>query len=415
MRRLSTPPLNLFSTILLLASFVSLTFSADSDRFVRIGKGTLLSVEGNSGYRTILYGNVGATREEVKTIMKEAAREHDDICVGFMTDTQVISQGILLYDESKIDSSSWPPTRPSVLANAAQMLLTSYWPTQMGRSIVSLTSSKNSNQVFSKWKAFAKIHLIAQSYVGEGTLISNSNNAVFSMMQFTGIATSLDRVREIMERASFQAGDTCVGYHIMESTSDASYLSAGLIYDGNRVPNWPMAIPNSLRAATGTGNTVGQGSGEISFSTSVAVDGSWSGWRAYAKLEMMHDPTTYIGEGTLIDDRGKYYGIVRYSGIANSEKELWVIIRQAYLECGSDCVGFQYRPVNDNSYMDAALLYDRQKVQSWPPGQPASLSSFTPAWTSRDDETHQGYGSPSSSNVDAGLRWEGWRCYASAS
>lgn len=92
------------------------------------------------------------------------------------------------------------------------------------------------------------------------------------------------------------------------------------------------------------------------------------------------------------------------------------MIRRAYIECGSTCVGFHYRPVPDGRYLDGALLYDRGLTASWPMPMPVALTGATLSWTSPVTwSLWLGTALPSgTTSANAGKGWNGWQCYASA-
>lgn len=404
-----------FSVLLLVFGLLPSTHSAATDTFIHIGEGSLLSVEGAKYYGTVVYGRVGKSGSVIKATMEEAAKQFDDFCVGYMYHAGS-GRGGLMFDMSKIGSSIWPPTKPAALSSARQSWFSKSGSLWQGNSIVSLTASKAAGKGWIGWMSYAKLHLIAVTQLGEGTLISMSGTTWYAVMQYKDIGSSVDEVRDVMMRAVIEAGDACVGFHMRPIQSGGRYLQAALLYDRNKISAWPVPPPDALVKATEVWKADWPGTGEVSYDLSINVGKGWDGWQCYAKVEIMYDPVVYAGEGTLLDGDDNYYGVVQYREIADSERNLWCLIRRAYIECGSRCVGFHYRPVPDGRYLEAALLYDRGLAASWPMPAPTSLTGATTSWTSPESGSlWLGTGLPSATtSAPAGKGWNGWQCYVSA-
>lgn len=392
--------------------------------FVFVGSGTLISEETMSYYGVVVYRNVGSNEKEVAATMQTAASQLGNECVGYMYDT-ASQRGALIYDMSKTASmvSSFPPSSPPALAAASQgwSSPTSGDGLWLGRGPVSFKTSDDLSLGWLSWLAFAKTNLLAVTHVGAGTLLSHNNPGYYGIMQFRGIGASVEEVRNVMLTAITQAGRACVGFHMHETTGFGRYLEAALLYDIEILGTWPVPtseVPAALSSASVAWVSGGAGgTGPVSFTGSVEGGRGWgTGWQGYAKFENMYDlgGLRYVGEGTLVSKNGGvYYGVSQYADIAESEQNLWSVIRRALLQCGDICVGFHYRPTDNTRYLQAGLLYDRIKTTTWPPLTPAVLGSARRVWVSGNRALWSGSGEVAdTASVARGMGWNGWQAYA---
>lgn len=120
---------------------------------------------------------------------------------------------------------------------------------------------------------------------------------------------------------------------------------------------------------------------------------------------------THVGEGTLISKSGTtWYAVIQYKDIGSSVDEVRDIMTRAVVEAGEACVGFHIRPITSRGiYLEAALLYDRNKIAAWPVPPPAALASTTEVWKAH----RPGAGEVSYDlSVNVGKGWNRWQCYA---
>jgi hypothetical protein len=76
----------------------------------------------------------------------------------------------------------------------------------------------------------------------------------------------------------------------------------------------------------------------------------------------------YVGEGTLISPSGlseenRYFCTVQYRNLGQTPGEVMALIQRAAIQEGDACVGFHVTTkASDGRYLEAALLYDTDKV-----------------------------------------------------
>ena len=402
------------SLCVLLPVLIQSVLSASTDSLVHIGSGTLISIENYSYYGVVVYANIGSTSSAKNLIMSTAAREFDDFCVGYMIDN-ASNRGALIFDMSKIGSSTWPPASPPSLSSftfsgaqrttpggeARALYLSRPVSTSAKVGIPDVLRKAAPGRNHSRRRGNPHVqgtdHLVCRHAVqghrvdGGGGTGSHDTCGDPGRGRLCRVPRSPDsewwpipRGRPVVWLFSTQLVAT---NHPHRTQLRLCFMVQQLAW------NWTGVVRSEC--------DVGKG---------------WAGWQCYAKIDMMYNPTTYIGEGTLLDSTNTYYGVVQYSGISSTEKDLWSAVRRALIQCGSMCVGFHYKPVNDGQYLQAALLYDRNVTSTpWPTDAPPSLSTASVVWSSPDSSGWRGFGSPSNTaSVAAGKGWNGWQCYASA-
>lgn len=289
------------------------------------------------------------------------------------------TDGALIYDMSKSGAkTSWPPEGPVALSRAKREWSTTQSGEYLGRGPVSFLTSNGDDAEWSSWLSYAKTDLLAVTHVGEGTLLPQSSTHYYAIMLFSDIGNSVDEVRNIMLKAVTQAGKACVGFHLHEGQFWPHYLRAALLYDADVLGSWPVPVelvPAALSHATVEGSSNNpKGTGPVSYTASLEAGRGWAtGWQSYAKFESMYDlgGLQYIGEGTLVSQtNGPYFTMKGFSNIADTEQNLWIIMRRALLQCGR-CVGYHYQPSDDSgTYLRATLLYH---YNGFTPGTPGAL------------------------------------------
>ena len=81
----------------------------------------------------------------------------------------------------------------------------------------------------------------------------------------------------------------------------------------------------------------------------------------------------YVGEGTLVspsagDGKNRYFGVVQYHKLGSTVDQVMASIQSAALAEGDQCVGFHIMTVpNNGRFLNAALLYDMNKVDGHTP------------------------------------------------
>ena len=249
--------------------------------------------------------------------------------------------------------------------------------------------------------------------VGEGSLLSLETQNYYGVITYGKIESDLDSSRVVMAEAAKHFDDRCIGYMVNEVD-----LRVALIFDKSKVSSWPVAAPPALASATQQWASAGvqwNGRGPASLITTVNAGKGWVKWLSYAKSHLVAVPA--MGEGSLLSQgNNTYYGVVQYKNVATSPEAVYETMLQAIIEAGDKCVGFHYKPVTGQRYLEAALLYDRSKTTSWPVAAPPSLSVATISYTSPASSSLWSGDAPVSlyATVSQNKGWNTWQSFAKA-